>query len=451
MLQETQTAGLTASQLVRLCQPEQIERTMHLLFALNHWAKARERLFFADRQGLYKVKAALLRQAYEAGQIVARAYIDGTAAFGAELKWTIELAAEMSAETILWQLEKPDGCSLSDTHEQMAARLYTRMTGKEAITSADLEALDIQQVEAYIRARLQALEQEARATRQPIPRDKLKELCVTPAELLGIQDSRFYDLLNWESWDQLDESDLQKLDPEGLSLVAFQYASRSSHYVFHLPFRLAEAFVPAWLIDQLKCAPWTSREHGEYYGRAVTEAESLQQPIADILLELGVDISAICPRQLSDKQEQMFTQALRYAAWAEEQYLYDDVDEYDDDPFWPEMDSPGKKRKHRAPKAQRARGECPLCSASVPAEGPARLDHWQQEHTSQDLTFSQVSWVLDQTRVPGQITGKKQLCQEYPPDYREPHEKGLGTRYWRIETLAERVRESEGIRERNPG
>ena len=45
-------AGLTLSHLEELCQTERIERTLCLLFYLNHWAKAREQLFFADRQGL---------------------------------------------------------------------------------------------------------------------------------------------------------------------------------------------------------------------------------------------------------------------------------------------------------------------------------------------------------------------------------------------------------------
>jgi hypothetical protein len=48
--------GVPPSRLAWLCQPAQIERTLHLLFSLNHWAKAREQLLYADRQGLYKVK-----------------------------------------------------------------------------------------------------------------------------------------------------------------------------------------------------------------------------------------------------------------------------------------------------------------------------------------------------------------------------------------------------------
>jgi hypothetical protein len=58
--------GIPPSRLEWLCQPAQIERTLHLLFYLNHWAKAREQLLYADRQGLYKVKAAVVQQAVAA-------------------------------------------------------------------------------------------------------------------------------------------------------------------------------------------------------------------------------------------------------------------------------------------------------------------------------------------------------------------------------------------------
>src|SRR5690242_7770351 len=57
--------GIIPSRLDWLCQPEQIERTLHLLFRLNHWAKAREHLWYDDRQGLYKVKAVVLQHAYK--------------------------------------------------------------------------------------------------------------------------------------------------------------------------------------------------------------------------------------------------------------------------------------------------------------------------------------------------------------------------------------------------
>src|SRR5947209_20216786 len=96
------STGLTTSQLEQLCQPEQLERTLHLLFYMNHWAKARERLFFVDRQGLYTVKAALLRQAYEIGAIEATAYIDGTSGFGRDM--TLAIAADVAAEGVIERL-----------------------------------------------------------------------------------------------------------------------------------------------------------------------------------------------------------------------------------------------------------------------------------------------------------------------------------------------------------
>src|SRR6266568_5186256 len=99
-----------------------------------------------------------------------------------------------------------------------------------------------------------------------------------------------------------------------------------AHYAFHLPFRTAEAVLPAQQIHKLKDAPSTSREFGEYYGRPITESESLQRPIREILWELGVDIGAICPRQLNNKQEYMLAQILRDAQW-DEDWGYNDEDE----------------------------------------------------------------------------------------------------------------------------
>ena len=178
------SAGLSQSQLEELCRPERLERTLHLLYYLNHWARARERLFFADRQGLYAVKAALLQQAYGLGVIEAVAYIDAKAGFGKDI-----------------------------------------------------------------------------------------------------------------------------------SRIAFEYGSSKAHYVFHLPIRLAEAFLPAQQVHRLKQTPAASRESGEYYGRPITEAESLQIPIREILWELGVDIATICPRELSNKQEYELAQILRESWW----------------------------------------------------------------------------------------------------------------------------------------
>src|SRR5712691_10766309 len=238
--------GLTSARLEQLCQPEQLERTLHLLFYVNHWAKEREQLFFADRQGLYQVKAAVLQQEYTVGAIEAIAYIDGTQGFGKDM--SLDSAADIAAEGVIERLEglsDPDPF-MSDIHEkynQMACWFYTDMTGKEVTSASDVGTLEIQQVREYIYTQLLELESQARATRQPIPCDELTALCVAPADLLYIQDRRFYYLETWDSWDSLDASDLRKLDPEGLSLVGFRYSSPIAHYVFHLPLRLAEAFL----------------------------------------------------------------------------------------------------------------------------------------------------------------------------------------------------------------
>jgi len=71
------SGGILPSRLKWLCQPEQIEQTLHRLFYLNHWAKAREYLLYDDRQGLYEVKTVVLQQAYMVGAINPIAYLDG--------------------------------------------------------------------------------------------------------------------------------------------------------------------------------------------------------------------------------------------------------------------------------------------------------------------------------------------------------------------------------------
>ena len=429
MPQEPQ--AIPASQLESLFHAERIERTMYLLFHLNHWAKARNRLFFADRQGLYGVKAAIIRQAYARGVVSIWCYIDGSAAFGEELAF--DMAADRAAQGCLWRLEEPGASSpgeLEDSYDQIAHRLYTRITGNTSIVASEVEALELGHVRAYILARLHELAREAREARRPIPCAALGELCIAPGDLLSIQGRRYYEL---RSWDQLDQSDLRKLDPEGLSLVAFRYASSAARYVFHLPLRLAEGFVPTQVIEQMKLAPRVSRESGEYYGRAVSEVGSLHQPIAQILQEMGINVPATCPRLLSDKQEFGLAQSIHFATGSEEEVFDEDEEEMDEE-FW--QSSAGSSHEKDTSAGRREPDACPLCHVRVDSMFvPARLEHWQTEHSASDLIFCQASWVLGGIKTPGQITGKKEFCQLYPPDYRTPHKKGHGTRYWRAKTL----------------
>lgn len=168
MSQQPQTAGLTPSRLEQLCRPGQIEDTLRLLFALNHWAKARERLFFADRQGLYLVKAAIVRQAYLVDLVQARAYIDGREESGADLSF--DLAADIASESFLWRLaeiadrfERERAERQEDTCDRLVHQLYTRITGRESISLDEVETLEIARVHEYILECLRDLEQQRSA------------------------------------------------------------------------------------------------------------------------------------------------------------------------------------------------------------------------------------------------------------------------------------------------
>jgi hypothetical protein len=97
--------GIPRTRLAWLCQPEHVEHTLRLLYSLNHWARARERLLYADRQGLYRVKAALVRQAFAAGLIGPVSYSDGTGGFARDLSLdgfytTCKVGRETAANTV---------------------------------------------------------------------------------------------------------------------------------------------------------------------------------------------------------------------------------------------------------------------------------------------------------------------------------------------------------------
>ncbi|QBD79975.1 hypothetical protein EPA93_29925 [Ktedonosporobacter rubrisoli] len=438
----SETAGLTSLQLAQLCQASRIEHTLHLLFHMNHWAKARERLFFADRQGLYQVKAAILRQAYAVGAIEACAYVDGAADFGKDI--TLEMAADIAAEVVIERLEDLSDASMFanlNEYDHMACGLYTRVTGRKVSSAADICELDVQLMREFIYTRLRDLEARARATRRPIPCPELAALCIAPGDLLYIHGNRFYTLGNWDSWDELDASERRMLDPEGLSLIAFRYSSSNAHYVFHLPFRLAEEFLPQLRICELQRIPTTSRERGEYYGRSITEAECLEHPVEAILGELGVNVAAVCPKLLTDKQEHFMAQAMLYTMWGEDEDFADEDEDLA--ALWSEDELPEQKvrrckkkkksRKHREPGHPTTC--CPLCKQKVSPPGLPRLEHWRQAHYWHDLTVSQVRWLV------GNVTSKHQFYLDFPPDYRLPNsdKQASGTRYWKLETLRGRL------------
>ncbi len=427
--------GIPPSTLAWLCQPERIERTLHLLFSLNHWARARERLLYADRQGLYRVKAAVVQQAFAAGLLNPVSYIDGRASFAREFSpgLAADIATEVFIERLTMLIEGDEYLPANEEESDSAALdLFARIMGRRPASRADIEALDVEGTKVFLREQLAALIAEARSTRQPLPDSELAALCIEPVDLLDTRWSR-----NRPSprWDELDESETVQLDPEGPSLIAFEYAGATAHYIFHLPFRTAERFLPEPLVRDLKSRPGNSRECGEFFGRTLTEAESREHPLGEILRELGVDVAAVCPYRLSDKSEYVSQLASRYPYW--------DVEEGDDDDEvdWEveEWDVPSRLESHRR-KGERFPGTCPLCGGAIEPDLALRIEHWRQNHRDQDLTVSQVAWLLVKSKA--EVKSPSAAIQ---PDYRGPSSGpgGKGTRFWRLETLETAVRQGQ--------
>lgn len=424
-------AGMLPGQITTLCVVEHIEDTLHKLFFLNHWAKARDRLLYADRQGLYQVKARLLQEAYQAGHIRAISYVSSSAPFVpfGESVW-VDGAVEWFLEA-LWESfsEHPN-----DEHSEMARQLYLRMTGQEA-TPEEVEKLDPLAIEAYIRRRLEELEATAVATRCPIPVSELQALFLSPDDLpnLVCNENGDYRLGRFSpNWDDLDEGDLRVLDPESLSLIGFRYESPTAHYTFHLPLRVAEQFMIPDQIETLRSTTERTREAGEFYGREITEAESLAYPIHDLLAELGVEIALVCPQELVDKDEYISEKNMARSLYYYGQY--DDWDDNDDDEdfadyYEDEFDyfSPPQQKKRRQNRQRRLDSSptCPLCGAKI--EAASRLAHWQETHPEvQAVTVSRAAWLMGLSRL-------ELEALNITPDYRDES----NARHWRLETLKE--------------
>lgn len=310
------------ARLAWLCWPQQIEHTLALLFHLNAWKRASRQLLYADRQGLQEVQELVLEVAAKVGQIWAVAYFDASQQFPGELR--LETAADDAARSVLihlknlgdpeiWPPFEPDGPT---SYQQFICPLYQRITGQDFPRVADaLPALEQEQIRAYIQKRLDALVTRAKATRQPILLRKLAELCLSPVDLLPIGENRVFFLDACDAWDDLEKSDLRKLDPEGESCVTFQYVSSTAEYVFHLPFRCAEQFVPAKQLRALPSPPEGEQERAMFQGKMIDEAESLTHTAKEILQDLGVEITRVCPHGLVDKQAMRAHPAVREMLW----------------------------------------------------------------------------------------------------------------------------------------
>jgi hypothetical protein len=73
---------------------------------------------------------------------------------------------------------------------------------------------------------------------------------------------------------------------------------------------------------------------------------------------------------------------------------------------------------------------CPLCKSTVADSVSARIAHWRQAHSGQDLIISQATWVLRQSEA--ELKASK-LKPDYQTSRRESDQNG--TRYWKLATL----------------
>ncbi|GCE04879.1 hypothetical protein [Dictyobacter aurantiacus] len=324
--QTSDCADILPGRLEWLCLPEQIEGTLLQISHLNHWAKAADRLYYDDRQGLYSVKARFLKQAYYNGTVQPVGYVDGGAAF--PKNFAVESAAAVAADFLLETLEDKKRGQRGNEYSNAAMRLFQRITGQPFLVQDKEQtiALKQEQAEAVIHSYLHDLIEQARQTHQPIAHQRLEELLVFPGEILDIAVTRYRYI---STWDDLDKNELRKLDPEGLSLISFGYESASARYIFHLPFRTAQEFLPEDEITRLRGHVSSERkEYGSAYGRTITAEESNSHPIEELLQTLGVNISKICPHKLERKQERTIQPSRQ---WHEpdnnedgyQQYLYE--------------------------------------------------------------------------------------------------------------------------------
>jgi hypothetical protein len=265
------------------------------------------------------------------------AYLDGTHRFPGEL--LLDSVAENAARGVLihlrglndpqiWPPFEPEGDRL---YQRFIRPLYRRILGKDFRRVADaVDVLESTRLRDYIHERLHRLVERARTTRQGLSPRRLAALCIAPNDLLHIRNNRMHFLDSYDSWEDLDISDQRKLDPEGYSEIAFQYASADTEFVFHLPYRWAELFVPGERLHELQRAPGTSLERGMYQGKPISDEESQRHSARDILQDLGIEVRRVCPHELLDRETFLAKPSIRDILYPTRFYEHED---WNDDPW----------------------------------------------------------------------------------------------------------------------
>jgi hypothetical protein len=313
---------LCPSRLAWLCQPEQIEYTLFLLFSLNSWKKATRRLFYVDRQGLQKVQHLILEQAINMGTVQMVGYYQASPPFPGAL--LLETAASNAARGVLITIRDQCNPDLwpplplegTEIYRRFIRPLYQSISGQDCPHVADaLGLLSREKLRAFIETDMQRLIAQALETRQPVDPAHLAALCIAPIDILHIADSRLPFLDNYETWDELDATDLRPLDPEGFNAIVCRYSGLGTDYTFHLPFASARAFVSDERLTELRSQPLDSQEQGRKDYQMLEENSGLARPAREILQDLGVDIASICPQMLREKETGYITSAMHDMFW----------------------------------------------------------------------------------------------------------------------------------------
>ena len=228
-------------------------------------------------------------------------------------------------------------------------------------------------------------------------------------------------------------------------------------------------------MEQIVTMSYGQRETGVYFGRPVTRDESLHQPIREVLGQLGVDIPSICPHGLMSKEDNSFVQPY-VAQWEELKWMLAEQETYRafeaslvaETSQTCQEENPGRRGEPVPPmqlvawrswhvqpdnlldmlalaKRLKLSGmlddleRCPECLyLPNPASGNERLTHWQQSHLGQHLTYRQARWLLNCSLA------RPLFLELFPPDYRAPHAREQGIRFWRLETICRWLGEKEG-------
>lgn len=208
------------------------------LFHLNHWAKAGEILTRRDRDVLYEIKGNQIRQLNKQGKLILSRVI-----------------------------ERPN---------TLLNSLYSNAWSGPVIDCA-LDSIDATLEERDLREALDQLYHKAQDEDKPLDEMALDQLGVVPIAF-GAEAGSLEEVI--DNWDEVQFA----IDPCWYWLAEYLTREALPRFCFHVPYRIAQEFFG---VHDLAHSESESREFGEQFGRAITEEESLEFPILELVQFFG--------------------------------------------------------------------------------------------------------------------------------------------------------------------